>query len=94
MAGELHRLGLLTALDINILAAYCLACARWKRAEGALAVAVEADVRLTLEQAATSSRKAMTELGAQLGLSPLARSRIGLAKLAQPPGKFDGLLTS
>jgi phage terminase small subunit len=37
VAPELHALRLLTALDLNPLAAYCQAFARWRQAEEALA---------------------------------------------------------
>jgi len=37
VVGELHRLKLLTILDISSLAAYCTAYARWRRAAEALA---------------------------------------------------------
>jgi P27 family predicted phage terminase small subunit len=33
IAGGLHRLGLLTALDVMLLASYCVAYARWREAE-------------------------------------------------------------
>jgi P27 family predicted phage terminase small subunit len=33
VAPELHVLGLLTAIDVMVLAAYCQACGRWQQAE-------------------------------------------------------------
>jgi phage terminase small subunit len=37
VAPRLHVLGLLTAIDVMVLAAYCQACGRWQQAEDALA---------------------------------------------------------
>jgi P27 family predicted phage terminase small subunit len=89
LAPELHRLGLLTILDVAALAAYCLAYARWRTVEEELARATEVDAKLA--QVSASARKAMSELGAQLGLSPISRSRIGVGT-ARQPGKFDDLI--
>src|SRR4051794_37758421 len=43
ISGELFRLGLLTILDIHVLAAYRQAYARWRAAEEALAKMAERD---------------------------------------------------
>ena len=40
---QLHVLGLLTAIDVMVLAAYCQACGRWQQAEDALAAMAESD---------------------------------------------------
>ena len=40
---QLHVLGLLTAIDVMVLAAYCQACGRWQQAEDALAAVAERD---------------------------------------------------
>jgi phage terminase small subunit len=44
-APELHRLKLLTVLDVQVLAVYCIAYARWRTAEGALARMAERDAQ-------------------------------------------------
>ena len=43
IAPELHALGLLTALDVMPLSAYCVACQHWREAEEALARVAERD---------------------------------------------------
>ena len=43
VAPQLHVLGLLTAIDVMVLAAYCQACGRWQQAEDALAAMAERD---------------------------------------------------
>jgi phage terminase small subunit len=43
VATELHRLGLLTKIDVSMLAAYCMAYARWRTAEEALARMADRD---------------------------------------------------
>jgi P27 family predicted phage terminase small subunit len=45
VAPELHRLGLVTTLDVALLAVYCTAYARWRTAEELLA-GMDADARL------------------------------------------------
>jgi hypothetical protein len=39
----LHALGLLTVLDINLFAAYCVSFARWKQAETLLSETAKRD---------------------------------------------------
>ena len=43
VAPQLHYLGLLTAIDVTALAAYCQACGRRQQAEDALAAMAERD---------------------------------------------------
>jgi P27 family predicted phage terminase small subunit len=43
VAPELHRIGLLTMVDTMLLAAYCMAYARWRAAEEKLAAMAEKD---------------------------------------------------
>src|SRR6516225_3251030 len=57
VAPEVHALGLLTVLDINLLAAYCESFARWQQAETILAEMTEQDPEtgaLTIKTAAGS----------------------------------------
>jgi P27 family predicted phage terminase small subunit len=107
VAGGLHRLGLLTALDVMPLASYCVAYARWREAEellarvaandptthGLLIKTVEGDARVS--PIAKISRKAasdMVRFASEFGFSPAARARIAAGVYAQAAGKFDGLL--
>jgi P27 family predicted phage terminase small subunit len=107
VAGGLHRLGLLTALDVMPLASYCVAYARWREAEELLAQMAARDpttsgllVKSQLGDArvnpiAKISRLAasdMVKYAAEFGFSPAARARIAAGVYAQPAGKFDGLL--
>ena len=43
VAAELHRLGLLTVLDIAVLAVYCMTYVRWRTAEELLARMAQCD---------------------------------------------------
>ena len=100
VAGELHRLKLLTILDISSLAAYCTAYARWRRAAEALAKieglnSVPAGLMIKRAQnplVRIASRAAADMVASQFGFTPVARSRIAAGPFNQPPGKFDGLL--
>jgi P27 family predicted phage terminase small subunit len=106
VSGELFRLGLLTVLDISMLAAYCEAYARWKTATQLLRTDAEADpeTRGLVVRGSDGRRMpnpvirivkgaadSMQRLGSEFGLSPA--SRRGLAASVQDkPSKFDGLL--
>ena len=108
LAEGLHRLGLLTALDVMPLAAYCTSVGRWMQCEEALAAMAERDPEtgaLTIRSAAGSvmmnpllrvavaSARDAVKYAAEFGLSPATRSRIsGGIAAAFAPGKFDGLL--
>ena len=102
VAGELHRLKLLTILDISSLAAYCSAYARWRRAAEALAKIeglnlVPAGLMIKraqnpLVRIAGRAAADMVKYASQFGFTPVARSRIAAGPFNQPPGKFDGLL--
>jgi P27 family predicted phage terminase small subunit len=91
VVGELHRLKLLTILDISSLAAYCTAYARWRRAAEALAK-IEGLKRAQNPLVRIASRAAADMVASQFGFTPVARSRIAAGPFNQPPGKFDGLL--
>ena len=107
VAPELCSLGLLTAFDIQTLAAYCRAYDRWRTASELLARAAEDDPatagllvagarpgalqRNPLVKIVADAAGDMLSFGAQFGLTPLARSRIGV-ETKQPPSKFGGLI--
>jgi P27 family predicted phage terminase small subunit len=106
--GELHALGLFAAVDLNLLAAYCQSCGRWRQAEEALAAMCGRDPvtgGLLIKTAAGNAmynplvgiaRKAaadMVRYGNEFGLGAAARSRISGGLIGQTaPNKFDGLL--
>ena len=108
VAPQLHVLGLLTALDVMVLAAYCQACGRWQQAEDALAAMAERDpesgaltvttsagslMQNPMLRIALSAAADMLKYAAEFGLSPAARSRVANSVGARlAPGKFDGLL--
>lgn len=108
VAEELVHLGLLTTIDINPLAAYCEAYARWRSAVEALAELRKQDPKFSglvipgsnnqavsnpLVGIASRSANEMVRYATEFGLTPSARARIA----AGIPGdssksKFDGLL--
>ena len=87
---ELHRLGLLTMLDLGQFGAYCQAYARWRRAERRLAARLRhRDGELVTTKSGygqihpliTLAKQAidtMTRLAAEFGLSPSARASLAL----------------
>ena len=91
VAGELHRLGLLTMLDRGALAAYCQAWGRWITAERALAEMAERDmlthgllikttsgnaIQNPLVGTANKAMTAMMRCAFEFGMTPSSRSRI------------------
>jgi P27 family predicted phage terminase small subunit len=100
VAPELHRLGLLTILDVAALAAYCSARARQRQAEEA----IERLDTLTVTGAngmqrahplvriASTAAADALRIGAHFGLSPISRLRLSGMEPPGPAGKFDGLL--
>ena len=104
VVGELHRLKLLTILDINPLAAYCTAYARWRTAAQALAKVEQinpaaAAAGLMIKRAqnplvriASRAEADMLRYASQFGFTPVARARLAAGPFGEPPGKFDGLL--
>ncbi len=99
IAGELHRLGLLTVLDSTVLGLYCAAYARWRTAEEMLArmeLLIEndkGDLRTNpLVRIARHAAADMVRYAGHFGMTPVARSRLAGGVGGQPKGKFDGLL--
>ena len=108
LAEGLHRLGLLTALDVMVFAAYCTSVGRWLQCEDALAALAERDPEsgaLTIRSPAGSvtmnpllriavaSASDAVKYAGEFGLSPATRSRVSNGFAARlAPGKFDGLL--
>jgi P27 family predicted phage terminase small subunit len=91
VAGPLHACGLLTHADIQTLAAYCCAYARWRLAEETLerqakrdpanAALTVCDARGTLRQnplvrVARAAADQMVSFAGALGATPIARTRL------------------
>ena len=105
-APQLHRLGLLTKIDLTALAAYCTAYQHWRLATEALearrvAEASDHGLTLTLETKTITNPlvsvayKASTEMlrfAAEFGFTPAARARIGAGPKKSKHGKFGDLL--
>ena len=98
VAPELHRLGLLTALDLTAFAAYCQSYARWRLAEEWMSeqsntVVEETGVERRVPQAivAQAALVDMNRFGSQFGLSPSARTSIHAAPSAKVENKFKKL---
>jgi P27 family predicted phage terminase small subunit len=100
-APTLHRLGLLTVLDVAAFAAYCQAYKRWRTAEEALAKMAEkdpvtggmlikgslGDARVNpLARVAANAASDMVSFAAQFGMTAAARARIAAGPFGQPPG--------
>jgi len=96
LAPELHRLGLLSELDVMPLASYCTAYKTWRDACELLAredqQMVADDKANVLIRIARNSAAQMTTIGAQFGLTPHARLRLAGTTPPQQPGKFAGLV--
>jgi P27 family predicted phage terminase small subunit len=99
---ELHRMRLVTLVDINALAAYCLAYERWRTAEelakvrGLMVQTRGGPFRVNpLVSIAERAADKMVRYAAEFGFTPASRSRI-TAGIGEPrkPTKFDGLLAS
>jgi P27 family predicted phage terminase small subunit len=105
---QLHRLGLLTNVDIPAFAAYCHAYGQWRMASEALARMQANDpilngmlVKTKYGDAAMNplvsiARKHAGDViryASEFGLTPVARARLASGGYGPPvPGKFDGLL--
>jgi P27 family predicted phage terminase small subunit len=106
-APELHRLGLLTRIDVPALAAYCHAFGQWRMAAESLAKMQANDpimngmiIKTKYGDAAMNplvsiARKHAGDViryASEFGLTPVARTRLAAGGCGAPPGKFDGLL--
>jgi P27 family predicted phage terminase small subunit len=105
---ELHRMGVLTRIDIAVLAAYCHAYGQWRMAAEVLARIQDKDplmrglvIKTQYGDAAQNPlinvmRKAaadMVRYASEFGLTPAARSRIAAGVRAEKEeSKFAGLL--
>lgn len=100
VAPQLYRLGLLTALDVAVLAAYAQAYASWRLAEESLAEMAKRDpvtsgllIKTSSGDAAQNplvgiARRAASDMvryASEFGLSPAARARIAAGVTYEPP---------
>jgi P27 family predicted phage terminase small subunit len=107
IATQLHRLGLLTVVDVASLAAYCQAYGRWLTAERAIAAMAERDlltgglmikttngnaIQNPLIGTANKAASDMVRYASEFGLTPAARARIGFSTANAQKSKFDGLI--
>jgi P27 family predicted phage terminase small subunit len=99
---ELHRLGLLTCVDLSAFAAYCQAYARWVAAESALQVNGKMEFTLQTDRGnivynplvgiASAACRDMVKYAAEFGLTPASRSRIATSDVVLD--EFEGLLAN
>jgi P27 family predicted phage terminase small subunit len=99
IAAELHRLGILTPVDVHPFAVYCLAYARWVKAEEE----VGDEFTITTEKGnvvqnptlSVARRAAMDMLKAatEFGLTPASRSRI-VVTASEESDEFGSLLSN
>ena len=98
VAPELHRLGLLSVLDVSPLACYCSAVAKQREAEEAmvgqpLTITTEHGERVNpLVRIASQAANDALKLGAHFGLSPVSRLRLSGMEPPRGPSKFGDLL--
>lgn len=102
-APPLHRMGLLSEVDLSFFAAYCQSYARWRAAEewisenGGTILLRDKDgkarsvVRAPQAITAQAALADMNRFGSQFGLSPSSRTSIGGAKPAKPENEFARL---
>jgi len=96
---ELLRLGLLTELDQNILAGYCISYALWQRTQicifkqGALYVTAKGKLQPRPEIAiAKTAAEMMNAFAAELGLTPTSRARMRLSTPNEEIDPMEALL--
>jgi P27 family predicted phage terminase small subunit len=107
VAPELHRLGLLTLVDVHPFAVYCTSYARWRLAVETLARMAQDDRethallvktdkgdlrRNPLVRIVADAAADMVRFAGEFGMTPVARSRLAAGVGGQPLGKFDGLI--
>jgi P27 family predicted phage terminase small subunit len=95
VAPELHRLGLLTLVDVSILAVYCTSYSRWMAAEEQLrtqgfttTTSNANEVQHPLVGIARRAMHDVAKFGAMFGLSPTGRTRLSPSEL--PDGDAFG----
>jgi P27 family predicted phage terminase small subunit len=83
LAAKMHRIGMLTEVDLDTLACYCIVYARWRAMEKKLEK--QGEVILTSNNnpiqnpylaIANRSLEQMNKLAAEMGITPSSRSRV------------------
>ena len=108
IATELHRMRLLSKIDVQVLAAYCYSYGQWRKAAEALARMEANDPLMSgliiktkygdaaVNQLSSLARKHLADMvryAAEFGMSPCARTRIsGKLEGDHSQSKFAGLL--
>ena len=102
LAKELHRLGLLTVVDVTMLEMYCLAYGRWMdaeehvRLEGTIVLSPlkETPMQNPYLSIANRAMEQMLKLSQEFGFTPASRSKIhiGTAKKDKPTQTMDAFL--
>jgi P27 family predicted phage terminase small subunit len=100
VVGELHKLGLLSVLDLMPFCAYCVSYGRWRSASEALAQLPESERLVVgdrpqpLLKIIRDSAAEMQRIGAAFGLSgPASRARLaGHGRQSAGKSKFSGYI--
>jgi P27 family predicted phage terminase small subunit len=107
VAPGLCVMGLLTILDVHVLAAYCVSYCRWREAEellaefrardpttkGLLVRSRSGDARINpLVKVSRLMAADTLRYGSEFGFTPAARTRISVGPSAVPASPFDGLI--
>jgi P27 family predicted phage terminase small subunit len=98
-APDLHRLGMLTVLDLSVFGAYCQSFGRWMEFErdiAAMRAAGAFDQAMQLVPKAERAAADMVRYAGEFGMSPVARTKLaGSAAAARKaaPSKFAGLIS-
>ena len=107
IADETYNLGLLTTLDVQVLAAYCQSYGRWIVAERKIAMMAALDPQTNglliktvgghpipnpLIYIAANAARDMVRYAAEFGFTPAARTRIAVESATRADSKFAGLL--
>lgn len=105
---ELVRIGLMTIVDTQTLAAYCDAYGQWLTAKRIIAELAADDKKFSglaarndeghivaspMVRVANVAATNMVHFAAQFGLTPAARAKLN-AGITRPPKKFSGLVAS
>lgn len=93
----LDKIGLMTDLDMMILAAYCDAYSRWIKATRIAQKEMFQETKkgITLHPAVKIAQTAfdqMIKAGVLIGMSPASRATMKVDKKEEPKSKFEGLL--
>jgi P27 family predicted phage terminase small subunit len=107
IADGLNKMGILSSVDQSTLAAYCMACSRWRRAEeeiaelsknpnskGALVIKTVSGnyIQNPLIGIANKAAADMVRYAAEFGLTPSARVRLSINKDSGKESKFKDLI--